>query len=284
MRTNGTCIKSSRQPLFNVVRKSAVGYQLVDTDEMDSSKATAGGPWLIKSSTYSLLSNTSTDSCAVDDYSDADQLPQMIQQHPGGGRRAALPQRSMRSESAYNFASSAQVPPSSVPRSQTTARLNPFIRSETFDATTTTSDYASELGEPSFAGSVMGIPNPVYDDEYSAIINLPSNKDEEEEELNFHRSFAQALNNSLSNNNFRRRHNQLRNEVARLTTVKEPSPIPLLCNNSIIPLDEEQDLPSQNNDPIEDNFLTVLTFGGREAGHVTAFDRPLSIWMLRLYS
>lgn len=251
---NNICPNKSR-PLFH--RKS--GYQLVDTHE-DSSYRPA--PWHgVKSSTYSLLSNASTDSCAVDDsMSVEDSLSSMAQ--------LSRPVHQLRSESAYNFPPPVPHLPS-VPRSQTTARLNPFIRSETF----TTSDYASDMGESSFAGSVIGIPNPVYD-EFSN-----SNSCERDEDEN-HRNFALALNNSLTASNRRRpmrssNADAALSQMVRLHAVAEPE-------GSVHSPSNEPHHPAQSEEEEEDDYWSVLTFGGREASHVTAFDRPLSIWMLRL--
>lgn len=262
---NGGCLGKPRPPLFS--RKSA-GYQLVETDETFPGRQNAA--WLAKSGPYALLSNaTSTDSCAVneDDGDDGvsletDTLPNMVRSRPV---------HQIRSESAYNFiATSPSCPTSSVPRSQTTTRLNPFIRSETFDVTTSTSDYASEVGDPSFTGSVIGIPNPVYDE-------FSFQRDEE------HRSFALALNNSLSKNNRRRRNDTSSSQMVRLQPVVEP--LRSAGDNVIHPSEDEERrqafTPPRYDQEVERCCWSVLILGGREAGHVPSFDRPLSIWMLR---
>lgn len=220
------------------------GYQQVhDTDGLQRPSA-----WLTKSSTYSLLSNLSNDSC-LDEEEKADDRPAI---------------HHVRSESVQNFTSPA---PCLIPRSQTAARFNPFDpcketavkRDDTFDATTT-SDYASEMDEP-----FIGISNPVY-------IGFSQFK---EESVENHRNFALALNNSLSK--CTRASDSKKRVLSQLIRLHESTERELdaqdLCTRGEM---------GESKAPLFNEIWSIVTLGGREAGPTAPFDRPLSMWMLRV--
>ena len=219
------------------------GYQQVhDTDGLPRPSA-----WLTKSSTYSLLSNLSNDSC-LDDEEKAD------------GR---LGIHHVRSESVQNFTSPA---PCLIPRSQTAVRFNPFDpcketavkRDDTFDATT--SDYASEMDEP-----FIGISNPVY-------IGFSQFK---EESVENHRNFALALNNSLADCS--RASDSKKRVLSQLIRLHESTERELDAHD----LGTREEM-GETTAPLFNEIWSIVTFGGREAGPTAPFDRPLSMWMLRV--
>lgn len=256
------------------------GYQLVKTkEEIEVSHLT---PWLTKSSTYSLLSNVSTDSFLSEMEGEVGSQ-NMVRLENCSSRRPGQ----ARSESVQNFASAAR---SSIPRSLTTVRFNPFDpnkeainvkRDDTFDITT--SDYASEIDEPFPNTSFVGISNPVYT-EFSSCVA-------EGEDLlaGEHRNFAQALNPSLLTKNSVNRATKLRNEVLsqllRLNMVNERR-----STSNVVPTRILEESPDSNNSSekqgvnssVYEDEWSILMLGGREPIPLTIFDRPLSIWMFRL--
>lgn len=277
--TTAANVNKSRPPLFS---RNQQGYQLVKTKEDETPHLT---PWLTKSSTYSLLSNVSTDSFLSEMEGDDRAQSQMVKLENvcPSLRRPGQP----RSESVHNFTSSSTR--SSIPRSMTTVRFNPFDpnkdatdvkRDETFDFTT--SDYASEADEPFAHTSFVGISNPVYTEFSSSVA--------EGEDLlaGEHRNFAQALNPSLLNKSSLTRASRLRNEVLsqllRLNMMNDrtlrTSPNVVTPMNS---LDDSNDDGKQGSQPTsQDEEWSILMLGGREPIPLTIFDRPLSIWMYKL--
>ncbi len=187
-----------------------------------------------------------------------------------------------RSESVQNFASVR----SSIPRSLTTVRFNPFDpnkeivsnvkRDETFDVTT--SDYASEVDEP-FANSFIGISNPVYTEFALAVA------DGEDLLVGEHRNFAQALNpSSLSkgSNRTTRLRNDVLSQLLRLQHMVNDRRVPM-NNTSQNSMDDPSGNAKQGiNSLAHDEEWSILMLGGREPVPLTIFDRPLSIWMFRL--
>lgn len=253
------------------------GYQLVNTkEEVDSSHLT---PWQTKSSTYSLLSNVSTDSFLSE--MEKDESQNMVQLENCSSRRPGQ----ARSESVHNFASATR---SSIPRSMTTVRFNPFDpnkdvvnvkRDETLDFTT--SDYASEADEPFANMSFVGISNPVYAEFSSGFT------DGEELLAGEHRNFAQALNPSLHSKNSINRATRLRNEVlSQLLRLNMVNDRVRTNPNNVEPPQLLDDTSSEEkqvvNSPPHEEEWSILLLGGREPIPLTIFDRPLSIWMFRL--
>ncbi|XP_032778390.2 LOW QUALITY PROTEIN: RING finger protein B [Daphnia magna] len=249
------------------------GYQPVNRkdEEIDCSNPTA---WLTKSSTYSLLSNVSTDSF-MSELEDRAQNMVKLDNNVCSSRRPGQ----ARSESVQNFASAAR---SSIPRSLTTVRFNPFDpnkeisrvqRDETFDITT--SDYASEIDEP-FPTAFIGISNPVYT-EFSSCVADDFLEGE-------HRSFAQALNPSLFSKNSRttRLRNDVLNQLHRLHHIVNERRV----QNTTFPNASDNNSSDTKHGvnslaPNEEGW-SILLLGGREPVQLTTFDRPLSIWMFRL--
>lgn len=277
-------VNKSRPPLFG--GKSQGGYQLVKTkeDEEAATDLSHLTPWLTKSSTYSLLSNVSTDSF-LSEMGDERPPSQMVKLESCPSRRAGH----LRSESVQNFTSSA-ARSSAIPRSMTTVRFNPFDpnkdvsndvkREDTFDFTT--SDYASEVDEP-----FVGISNPVYTEFASSVA------DGEDLLAGEHRNFAQALNPSLMNKTTLNRASRLRHELLsqllRLNMMNERTSRP--STNVITPmnsLDEDsneqvnQVSSIQHPSSIQEEVWSILMLGGREPVQLTIFDRPLSIWMFKV--
>lgn len=183
-----------------------------------------------------------------------------------------------RSESVQNFASAAR---SSIPRSLTTVRFNPFDpnkelgrvqRDETFDITT--SDYASEIDEP-FPTAFIGISNPVYTEFSSCVVN-----DLLEGE---HRNFAQALNPSPFSKHSRT--TRLRNDVLHqlhrlhhMVNERRVHTIPSSSDNNCLDAKHGINSLAHHNE----EGWSILMLGGREPIQLATFDRPLSIWMFRL--
>ena len=259
------------------------GYHLVSRNEnVDLSPPASRLP----KSRYSILSNASNDSLAFDEMNAEDNLPNMMRPEEKSFFHRSVVK--FRSESVHDFVTR----PATrcvVPRSQTTARFNPFDptkvrRDETFDITT--SDYASEMDE-SFASSFIGIPNPVYDDFVTSNIAgiIPcENRDEE------HRNFALALNNSLETKKYRgERYVQLRkmlfsNEQTdfgeQLQVLGDPNVLNSIEdeNNLSIPPQELCDSASLGKD------WCILSIGGRESESKSNMfpSMPLSIWMLQI--
>ena len=229
--------------------------------------------WMTKSSTYSLLSNASTDSLIQPDEFDPDTRP----------RAEDVTFRKPRSESVHNFNNPpATRLPIGFPRSQTANRINPFdVKGDADEGgeggyaakfprvrreETLTSDYCSEFHDSTI--SVLGIPNPLYDTSFTS----------RTEQVDDHKDYALALNQSLASAECGR-YSKLRREVwsqlMRLTSEAEQ------VDYWSQPLQETIQQPVNRCQSTENDW-SVLTFGGREAGHVTAFDRPLSMWTLRL--
>ena len=267
-----TATVNKSRPLFNRYN----GYQLVNKDEVDLSHLT---PWLTKSSTYSLLSNVSTDSF-MSEVEAEDRAQNMVKlENVCSTRRPGQ----ARSESVQNFSSVR----SSIPRSLTTVRFNPFDpnkeivssvqRDETFELTT--SDYASEVDEP-FATAFIGISNPVYTEFASAIA------DGEDLLVGEHRNFAQALNPSLlskSSNRTTRLRNDVLSQLHRLQHIVNDRKVPNIMTQS--PIDDKSANIKQGCNSlahVNDEEWSILMLGGREPVPLTIFDRPLSIWMFRL--
>lgn len=266
---HSTINATKSRPLFNKNN----GYQLVNTkDEIDLSHLK---PWLTKSSTYSLLSNVSTDSF-MSDLEIEDKALNMVRLESLCSRRPGH----ARSESFHNFAASAR---SSIPRSLTTVRFNPFDpnketnpvqRDETFDITT--SDYASEVDEP-LANSFIGISNPVYTEFMSS---MADGEDQVE-----HRSFAQALNPSLlSQNSLNKTTTRLRNDVLSQLNKLQHLVVGESRTADEPPKKSENTCSRQSDNTLitHDEEWSILMLGGREQIPPTIFDRPLSIWMFRL--
>ncbi|KAI9564367.1 hypothetical protein GHT06_008106 [Daphnia sinensis] len=247
------------------------GYQPVNRkdEEIDCSNPTA---WLTKSSTYSLLSNVSTDSFM----SELDDRAQnMVKLDNCSSRRPGQ----ARSESVQNFASAAR---SSIPRSLTTVRFNPFDpnkeisrvqRDETFDITT--SDYASEIDEP-FPTAFIGISNPVYT-EFSSCVADDFLEGE-------HRSFAQALNPTLFSKNSRttRLRNDVLNQLHRLHHIVNEKRVQNPTFPNVSDNNSSDTKHGVNSLAHNEEGWSILMLGGREPVQLTTFDRPLSIWMFRL--
>ena len=94
-----------------------------------------------------------------------------------------------------------------------------------------------------------------------------------------HRGFALALNTSLNERNERpHRLPDVLTQLLHLASERH--------SNVVCPLEERvvEAAPVQKAAPTSTtrHECVVLTFGGREPIHVTAFDRPMSVWMLRL--
>lgn len=264
-----TSITNKSRPLFSRNH----GYQLVKRKEEDEMEFTHPTAWITKSSTYSLLSNVSTDSFMSELEDRAQNLVKLdnnvcLSRRPG----------QVRSESVQNFREFQKIP-----RSLTTVRFNPFDpnkemirvqRDETLDFTT--SDYASEIDEP-FNNAFVGISNPVYT-EFSACVA------DGEDLLGEHRNFAQALNPSLLSKNSRsiRLRNDVLTQLHRLQHIvndKRASNIvsPNSSNGSCSEVKHGLNSFAHN-----EECWSILMLGGREPVQLTVFDRPLSIWMFRM--
>ena len=264
-----TSITNKSRPLFSRNH----GYQLVkrkEENEMEFAHPTA---WLTKSSTYSLLSNVSTDSF-MSEMEDRAQNLVRLDSNICSSRRPGQ----ARSESVQNFREFQKIP-----RSLTTVRFNPFDpnkdmirvqRDETLDFTT--SDYASEIDEP-FNNAFVGISNPVYT-EFSACVA------DGEDLLGEHRNFAQALNPSLLSKNSRsiRLRNDVLTQLHRLQHIVNDKRAPSVASPNSSDgscSDAKQGLNSLAHN---EECWSILMLGGREPVQLTIFDRPLSIWMFRM--
>lgn len=213
--------------------------------------------WKPKISAYSLLSSASGDSFV-------EEISQDISSSEitDGDMCAADRFPKLKSESVHNF----HLPSDrwAVPRSLTTGRINPFIaESETkigqANTHLNTSDYISEIRDSTV--SVVGIQNPLYEDFIDDIC-----------EDDDHKNYVLALNNSQRTGHTGRVHSETWWRAFRLASER----------NRVDCL-----MQLKNNSPAPDNSIaakqwSMLTFGGREEGHVTAFDRSLSVWMLRI--
>nr|CAH0110257.1 unnamed protein product [Daphnia galeata] len=264
-----TSITNTSRPLFSRNH----GYQLVKRKEEDEMEFTHPTAWLTKSSTYSLLSNVSTDSFMSELEDRAQNLVKLdnnvcLSRRPG----------QVRSESVQNFREFQKIP-----RSLTTVRFNPFDpnkemirvqRDETLDFTT--SDYASEIDEP-FNNAFVGISNPVYT-EFSACVA------DGEDLLGEHRNFAQALNPSLLSKNSRsiRLRNDVLTQLHRLQHIVNDK----RASNTVSPNSSNGSCSEVkhglNSFAHNEECWSILMLGGREPVQLTVFDRPLSIWMFRM--
>jgi len=301
----------ARRCLKSLVRPYS-GYHLVSDDVGDhhpeavtstTSTTTSATPWVVsKMSSYSLLS-ASDDSLAVEeDVVDVDRmgdrLPCMIRasltSSASSEKDAEGAERLRTSESVHTFswASTAPAVRWGVPRSMTTMRFNPFDASMASKTSVggrrqeveTTSDYASEMDVDSSTCSVIGINNPNYEEFHAhrnAFLNdADEDKEDELKDVEDHRGFALALNASLHERP--ERHHRLPDVLTQLLQLASER-----HSNVVCPLEEVTSTTTTTTTsttvPMKMRHeAVVLTFGGREAIQVTAFDRPMSVWMLRL--
>lgn len=92
-----------------------------------------------------------------------------------------------------------------------------------------------------------------------------------------HRGFALALNSSVNERHERiHRLPDVLTQLLHLASERH--------SNVVCPLEERvvETAPVHKAVPTTRHDCVVLTFGGREPIQVTAFDRPMSIWMLQL--
>merc|ERR550517_2189485 len=179
------------------------------------------------------------------------------------------------SESVQNFGAPAVR--WGVPRSMTTMRFNLFdaaSKASSVKRDETTSDYASEIDVESSTCSVIGINNPNYEEFANLNPQIFLSEESGEDE---HRGFALALNASL--NERHERAHRLPDVLTQLLHLASERHSNIVC-----PLEERagEAVPVHKVAPTPRHEGVVLTFGGREPIHVTAFDRPMSVWMLRL--
>ena len=143
-----SCSSYIHQPVI-APSTNRTDYNLANGSRYTVLKTPVVPAWMTKSSTYSLLSSADS----TEDVRDV--LPAMVHPYGDGGPRSTL-----RSESVQNFVLSSRPAtrcPPPMTRSQTTTRFNDEV----------TSDYASQLNVANSSVSVVGIPNPNYD-EFSA--------------------------------------------------------------------------------------------------------------------